>query len=114
MIAFRQIFHRPDHWESGAHWFVEYHDNQRENFFPLGIAFVTVFPNQVNLDAVFVFDQFRRRGIGTQLVRACRCRWPGILFSPNVADFAAHLDSKVIRIPSSSRFACGEGRFLFE
>lgn len=115
MIAYRPICDGiPDHWERGAHWYVEHHDNLRRNYHPLGIAFVTAFPNQVNLDAIFVLDQFRRLGIGAQLVRACRCRWPRILLSPAVAEFAAHIDSKRVRIPSRIRFACGEGRFSLE
>lgn len=100
-----------DHYEPDVHWQLELYDPTRQHYYPVGIAFITAFRHQVNLDAIFVFDQFRRQGLGRQLLRACRYHWPGILLTAQVAEFAAHVDSKIEpRIPSQARFACGEGR----
>lgn len=115
MIVDRPLNDRvPDHYEPDRHLHIELYDPARQFYHPLGIAFVTVFPTQVNLDALFVFDQFRNRGIGTQLLRACRYRWPGLLLTPEVAEFAAHIDSKIDRTQFWIRAACGEGRQQFQ
>jgi len=115
MIQFRNLADGiPDHWERGAHWYVEYHDDLRRYYYPLGIAFVVASEHQANLDAIFVFDEFRRHQIGTRLIRACRRRWPEILLSPSVHEFAAYIDSKTGRVPSQAQFACGEGRWFHQ
>lgn len=115
MIRFRNLTDGiPDHWERGAHWFVEFHDDRMGFGYPLGIAFVTAFPCQVNLDHVFVFDECRRQRIGTRLIQACLNRWPSILLKRPIDSvseaFVAHLRRLSTHIPSQARAACGEGR----
>lgn len=92
MIIFRNIDRpRPDNWMQCMHWYVEFHDDERDMAFPLGVAYVTAVPEaawteehvkagmpRAVLDFVLVADLHRRKGIARRLVAACRKRWPEI------------------------------------
>ena len=45
---------------------------------PLGVAWVSDFGWITHLDYVLVRDEFRRGGVATALVAACRERWPNL------------------------------------
>ena len=109
-ILFRQIkTPLPPDWEPGAHWYVEYHAGPHTPF-PIGMAFVTAFPQFAVVDFIYVVDQFRRNGVGTALVKACEERWPGI----HVHDRVSHEGRAFLRSIGRSccephglrRFAC--------
>lgn len=97
MIVYRQILEgMPSDWMPGFHWYVEFHDDEHDMAFPLGIGFVTD-PSEHNkavppfLDFVLVADQHRRKGVATAIVKACRCRWPKIALSDAISECGAQL-----------------------
>lgn len=82
MIVYRQV--DSDFLPSGRFWHVEYYDSDVEGRpFPLGTAYVDFNPDgdAPQLSFVLVADDWRRRGIGVELIQACRRRWPTIVFS---------------------------------
>jgi GNAT superfamily N-acetyltransferase len=73
---FRQINEElPEGWIAGAHWYVEYHDDQTW-VAPKGILFVFAAPNHAVAEYVYVVDSERRKGIATALLNAAQERWP--------------------------------------
>ena len=75
-IIFRQIDDGlPEGWIAGAHWYVEYHDDQTW-VAPKGILFVFVAQNHVIAEYIYVVDTERRKGIATALLNAAQERWP--------------------------------------
>jgi GNAT superfamily N-acetyltransferase len=82
MITFRSMNAGiPQYWDTNLHWQIEYYPDETEAGAPLGLAWVsdcTAGGSFASLDYVLVRDDFRRQGIGTELVRACRERWPDL------------------------------------
>lgn len=82
MITFRAMNDGiPHYWEPNLHWQIEYYPDDTEAGAPLGLAWVSDYTaggSFAYLDFVLVRDDFRRQGIGTELVRACLERWPGL------------------------------------
>lgn len=87
-IVFRKIDNccQNDRWESGVKWYVEFHDAEFDCPFPKGIAFVSGPDYRKILYFVFVADMYRRKGVATELVRACRARWPNIEITEAISD----------------------------
>ena len=85
MIVFRQVDQQ--FWDKGSNWYVEYFDDDPDQMtFPVGTAYVTAIPDgsaaQVNF--VLVADQWRRTGIASALIKACRDRWPKLAMTPGM------------------------------
>lgn len=84
MILFRQLNDNiPEDWVPGLHWQVEHHDDEYDMAFPTGIAWVSAHTPEgeepfVYLDFLLVPDMYRREGIATEIVKACKERWPTI------------------------------------
>lgn len=83
MILFRQLNDNiPNGWLSGLHWQVEHHDDDYDLSFPTGIAWISDFTpwkkQLVILDFLLIPDMYRREGIATEIVLACKERWPTI------------------------------------
>lgn len=95
MIAFRAMNDGiPWYWEPGIHWQVEWYPDDVEAGAPLGLAWVSEYSNGfVYLDFVLVRDDYRRQGIATDLVGACRERWPGLEMDAVSDSGEAFLDS---------------------
>ena len=92
MILFRRLDDPvPREWEPGLHWQVEYHDDQWDVTYPLGVAWVTACDLCVYLDYVQVADHHRRRGIATALIAACGERWPNIILTDPISEAGAGL-----------------------
>jgi GNAT superfamily N-acetyltransferase len=82
MIYFRQV--KEPHDAKFAVWYVEYRDERQGVLFPMGTAYVIHLldkPQYVHLAYMFVGDQWRRQGIGTKLIDACKERWPAMQFT---------------------------------
>lgn len=93
MILFRPINSiAPPNWRRGVHWYVEFHDDEADMAFPLGVAYVSDFRGSTTikravLDFVLVADQHRRNGVGRKLVEACRERFGAdILLTHAISD----------------------------
>lgn len=82
MIAFRAMNDDiPCYWEPDIHWQVEWYPDDVEAGAPYGLAWVSASAGDggfAYLDFVLVRDDHRRQGVATDLVRACRERWPGL------------------------------------
>ncbi len=100
MIIFRRINENvPSNWLPGLHWYVEFHDDDYDMPFPLGIGFVTAYGCEPDhgsdispyLDFVLVADQHRRNGVATAIVEACRQRWPNIKLMDEISELGSHL-----------------------
>jgi len=78
MIDFRHIVPSFRKSEPFKEWHVEYYNEDENTMFPVGTAYVVILETTVQLNFILVADQWRRRGIGRQLVEACRKRWPNI------------------------------------
>ena len=92
MIIFRRIQKPvPTDWLPGAHWYVEYYCDDWANGYPSGMAFVTAIKSFVFLDFIFVADHERRKGIATELLHACRQKWPGIDYGDGISKSGAAL-----------------------
>ena len=98
MIVYRQIQEPlPPGWLPGGHWFIEYYAEDCESGHPMGVAFVTAKNRLAFLDFIFVTDQRRRQGIGTELLLACRRRWPRIECGKGISAAGAGLLRSVSR-----------------
>jgi len=81
MIYFRFVVQPFRKSESFEEWHVEYYEEEG-TMFPVGTAYVVVIPETAaQLNFVLVADQWRRRGIGSKLVEACREKWPNIVLT---------------------------------
>ncbi len=90
MIIFRRLDDNlPRDWMPGLHWQVEYHADNSDCSRPWGIAWVTAFEPGAAfppvLDYVIVCDDCRRHGIATEIVRACRKKWPRLVLTDAIS-----------------------------
>ena len=90
MIIFRLITRpRPPEWAHGIHWFVEFYEDDVENSCPSGTAYVVAAPVIQVVEFILVRDDRRRRGVATELLRACYRRWPNIGLTDSVTEAGA-------------------------
>lgn len=63
-------------------WYVEYWDDEVDNDFPVGTAYVWEYQDgterKAEMSFVLVVDDERRKGIATKLLAECEKRWPDI------------------------------------
>lgn len=71
-------------------WQADVFDNGEGTMFPVAMAFVVVVSGKAQLNFILTADQWRRRGYGKQLIRACATRWPNLTatsaMSPGAVD----------------------------
>lgn len=76
----------PDDWHPGVHWLVEAYPTDHECSHPVGQCWVSdpSILKPVNwegegypatVDFILVEDRYRRQGVATTLLKACRERW---------------------------------------
>lgn len=108
MILFRNLGDNvPPGWARGVNWQVEYHpgDNGQDRGFPLGLAWVVEakrspeWPYDAIVKFVFVVDDERQKGIGTELLKAIRQRWPQALLTGPISKAGEHLLNKFEETP---------------
>jgi GNAT superfamily N-acetyltransferase len=98
-ILFRQMDNPvPDKWVAGLRWQIEAHLDGGERPHPIGLAWVSdpapLPPGSgcrerarpAWLDFILVLEGYRRHGVATALVRACRERWPGLWLTPGITE----------------------------
>ena len=107
-ILFRPIINpRPPNWLP-IHWYIEYHDAEADLAFPLGVAYVTVYPRKTLgpvLNFILVTDQYRRQGVDWQFIQACKQRWPDIWLTNAISSEGEALLRNADRV---SRLGSGE------
>ncbi len=124
-ILFRQMDDPvPAKWAAGLRWQVEAHLDGGERPHPIGLAWVSdpaPLPPGLRgrerarppwLDFVLVLEGYRRHGVATALVRACRERWPDLWLTPGITDDGLALKAGLRRkgIPDGGASADGTGR----
>ncbi len=95
-FVFRQLFDpMPRSWRAGMYWQVEAHP-EGEHSCPVGLCWVVdtsiILPPERKheayspiVDFLFVLDSYRRAGVATALIDACRQRWPDLELTGTVS-----------------------------
>jgi GNAT superfamily N-acetyltransferase len=98
LVIFRQL-HAPVPWcwRPGLRWQAEAHVRSDERYHALGVCWMCD-PESVkapgkcrvgygpSVDYLFVLDGWRRNGIATGFINACRKRWPGLKLGSGATD----------------------------
>lgn len=96
-VCFRQLTEGPPGWIAEMHWQADLYDSSDPPC-PVAVAWLTVPPEASGLppilDYILVVDEARRQGYATDLIAACRRRWPSLrLTDATTEDGAALLES---------------------
>ncbi len=85
---------------NAIYWQVEAY-SEEGSMFPVAEAFVVELEGRqfAQLNYIIVFDQWRRRGIGTAIVEACRVKWPLLEFTSPMDDEQSIAFAHTIRSP---------------
>lgn len=126
-VVFRQLHAPvPESWKPGMHWQVEVYEGDSDDYPPHPVGLCWVLDPAENLpperrheaylpasiDHLLVTDEWRRRGIATVILDACRRRWPNLVSSAQDAtDGSAFLAAYLARAraegPAGAAFADG-------
>lgn len=88
-IVFRRIRE-----EDGAHyWYVEAYSDEG-SMFPVGTAYVLVYESVVQLNFMFVADQWRGQGFANEILQAVKTRWPHATATGAMNKTSQHLRTK--------------------
>ena len=83
MIYFRQV--DEPRIGKGIFWHVEYYAEEA-SVFPVGTAYIESPPGAAPLmNFMLVADQWRSRGIASQMMAACVEKWPDLVFSDPIS-----------------------------